>query len=40
MELIARPFTKETIASGVITEFVKSIGINSSQFRNLGYTAQ
>jgi hypothetical protein len=34
LELIARPFTKETIARGVITEFVKSVGINSSQFRN------
>jgi hypothetical protein len=34
LELIARPFTKETIACGVITEFVKSVGINSSQFRN------
>ena len=33
-ELIARPFTKETIACGVITEFVRSIGINSSQFRD------
>ena len=33
-ELIARPFTKETIACGVITEFVRSVGINSSQFRN------
>jgi hypothetical protein len=34
LELIARQFTKETIASRVITEFVRTIGINSSQFRN------
>lgn len=34
LELIARPFTKETIACGVITEFVRSVGINSSQFLN------
>src|SRR3982750_3268740 len=34
LELIARPFTKETIASGVITEFVTAVGINSSQFRD------
>ena len=34
LELIARPFTKETIACGVITEFVRSVGINSSKFRN------
>ena len=34
LELIARPFTKETIACGVITEFVRSIGINSPQFRD------
>jgi hypothetical protein len=33
-ELIARPFTKETVASGVIPEFLRSIGINSSQFRD------
>jgi hypothetical protein len=33
-ELIARPFTKETIACGVIPEFLRSIGINSSQFRD------
>jgi hypothetical protein len=33
-ELIARPFTKETIACGVITEFLRGIGINSSQFRD------
>jgi hypothetical protein len=32
-ELIARPFTKETVALGVIPEFLGSIGINSSQFR-------
>jgi hypothetical protein len=34
LELIARRFTKETIACGVITELVRSVGINSSQFRN------
>lgn len=34
LELIARPFTKETIARGVITEFVGAVGINSPQFRN------
>ena len=39
LELIARPFTKETIGSGVIREFVKTIGINSSQFRNSEDTA-
>jgi hypothetical protein len=33
-ELIARPFTKETIARGVIADFLRSIGINSSQFRD------
>jgi hypothetical protein len=33
-ELIARPFTKETVARGVIPEFLRSIGINSSQFRD------
>jgi len=34
-ELIARPFTKEAVASGVIPEFLRSIGINSSQFRDV-----
>jgi hypothetical protein len=34
LQLVARPFTKETIACGVITEFVRSIGIKSSQFRD------
>lgn len=34
LELIARPFTKETIACGVVTEFLGTVGINSSQFRN------
>jgi hypothetical protein len=33
LELIARPFTKESVASSVIPEFLQSIGINSSQFR-------
>ncbi len=31
-ELIARPFTRETIARGVVPEFLLSIGLNSSQF--------
>ncbi len=31
-ELIARPFTRETIARGVVPEFLLAIGINSSQF--------
>jgi hypothetical protein len=34
VELIARPFGKETIARGVIPEFLQSIGIVSSQFRD------
>jgi hypothetical protein len=34
LELIARPFTKETIARGVITEYLRAVGINSSQFRD------
>jgi hypothetical protein len=33
-ELIARPFTKKTITRGVIPEFLGSIGIKSSQFRD------
>jgi hypothetical protein len=33
-ELIARPFSKQTIARGVIPEFLRSIGITSSQFRD------
>jgi hypothetical protein len=33
-ELIARPFTRETIASGVIAQFLQSIGINSAEFQN------
>ena len=33
-ELIARPFSKETLRRGVIPEFLRSIGINSSQFRD------
>lgn len=33
-ELIARPFSRETLRRGVISEFLKSIGINSSQFRD------
>src|SRR5262245_4673997 len=30
-ELIAHPFSKETLSRGVIPEFLRSIGINSSQ---------
>ena len=34
LELIARPFTKQIIASGVVPQFLQTIGINSSsQFR-------
>jgi hypothetical protein len=33
-ELIARSFTKKTITRGVIPEFLGSIGIKSSQFRD------
>jgi hypothetical protein len=33
-ELIARPFTKETIARGVVPEFLLAIGIDSSQFQD------
>lgn len=33
-ELIVRPFMKQTIALGVIPEFLRSIGISSSQFRD------
>jgi hypothetical protein len=33
-ELIARPFSKETLRRGVIPEFLQSIGISSSQFRD------
>jgi hypothetical protein len=33
-ELIARPFSKQTIARGVIPEFLRSMGITSSQFRD------
>jgi len=35
-ELIARPFSKETLRRGVIPEFLQSIGITSSQFRDRG----
>ena len=31
-ELIARPFTREPIARGVVPEFLLAIGLNSSQF--------
>jgi hypothetical protein len=33
-ELIARPFSKETLRRGVIPEFLQSIDISSSQFRD------
>jgi hypothetical protein len=33
-ELIARPFTGETIGRGVVPEFLLAIGVNSSQLRN------
>ncbi|HEX3420759.1 MAG TPA: hypothetical protein VHT01_05995 [Candidatus Udaeobacter sp.] len=33
-ELIARPFNKETLRRGVIPEFLDTIGITSSQFRD------
>ena len=33
-ELIARPFSKEILRRGVIPEFLQSIGITSSQFRD------
>jgi hypothetical protein len=33
VELIARPFTKETIAHGVVPEFLLALGINPLQFR-------
>src|SRR5439155_15589 len=33
-ELTARPFTQETLRRGVIPEFLLSIGITSSQFRD------
>jgi hypothetical protein len=33
-ELIARPFNKETLRRGVVPEFLHSIGITSSQFRD------
>jgi hypothetical protein len=33
-ELIARPFSRETFRRGVIPEFLQSIGITSSQFRD------
>jgi hypothetical protein len=33
-ELVARPFSKKTLHHGVIPEFLQSIGISSSQFRD------
>ena len=34
-ELIAQPFTKETVTRGVIPEFLRSIGTNSSELRDV-----
>jgi hypothetical protein len=34
VELIARPFTRETISRGVVPEFLLAIGLNASQFRD------
>jgi hypothetical protein len=34
IELIARPFTKETIVRGVVREFLLAVGISPSQFRD------
>jgi hypothetical protein len=34
IELIARPFTKETIARGVVPEFLLAVDISPSQFRD------
>ena len=34
-ELIAQPFTKETVARSVVPEFLRSIGINSSELRDV-----
>jgi len=34
-ELIARPFTKESVGRSIIPEFLRSIGINSSQVRGM-----
>jgi hypothetical protein len=33
-ELIARPFTKKTIAHGVVREFLRAVGLDPSQFRD------
>jgi hypothetical protein len=33
-ELVAHPFTKQTVADGVIPQFLQTIGVNSSQFRD------
>jgi len=33
VELIALPFTKETVVRGVVSEFLQVVGIKSSQFR-------
>lgn len=33
-ELIARPFTRKTIAHGVVPEFLHAIGLDASQFRD------
>ena len=34
VELVPRPFTGETIARGVVPEFLKAIGLDPSQFRD------
>jgi hypothetical protein len=34
IELIARPFTKQTIARGVVPEFLLAVGISPSRFRD------
>jgi hypothetical protein len=34
VELIARPFTRKTIAHGVVPEFLQAIGLDPSQFRD------
>jgi hypothetical protein len=33
-ELIARPFTRETIVHGVVPEFLQAVGLDPSQFRD------
>jgi hypothetical protein len=33
-ELIARPFTRKTVAGGIVPEFLQAIGLDPSQFRD------